>query len=290
LGKRRGEREARIVMGQDWKARLRSGLAPLAVSGAEDPEKVEIGKAELEKLQSDLATAATAAANSKRDATAAARRHDAGQRLFTSLLEALGIESLPDDEDGRKQVIEELRRGADERRKGKTHTADEVKAMLEARDKKHVKEIEDARAASDRRFKRLREEMVTAAAISAAAEHRATAGGSKVIGMMIDREADVLEEDGELVAVVKGKDGPRLNAKGERMTIAERVAEIAADQEYAGLFAAAGSRGGGSAGGGGGADRGARPRMTEAEIDALPLDDRVKVQQDVLKGKILLVR
>lgn len=182
-----------------------------------------------------------------------------------SVLAALGVEELPEDPDERAKAIERVI--ADRKGGGKVVPQDEVQRLLESERKKFAKDLEgrDQRIAS--LTASTRRHMIENATMAAALEAQATDAGAEAIAMRIASEADLIEEDGELKAVVKGKDGPRLNSKGEHLTIKERVAEIAADEKYASWFRASGKTGGGTPPADKvGAGRNGQMRITRAQL------------------------
>lgn len=282
-------RTSEITGEYDWHTRLQRGLPLLPISGGDDPPKDPKDPPEGETVPKAQLEAAQALA-AKRERIAREKQAEAARLKADqdALLEALGIE-LPDDPEERKQVLETLKTEGEKKRAGKTLSKEEVDRLLGERDKKHSKELDGLKTVSERRKGKLRELLITNEATLAGAELRATDGGLEAVRLIIEREADIIEDDetGEMKAVIKGKDGPRLNAKGEHMTVRERVEEIANDAKYGAWFQASGHRGAGSKGSG--LPAGAKKRMTRQEIDALPLDERVKAQDQVARGEVQLV-
>jgi len=99
----------------------------------------------------------------------------------------------------------------------------------------------------------LRRELISGRATTAI---NAAKGSVKLLLPVIERQSDMLEEDGKFVPVVLDEHGqPRLNSEGEPMSYGELIAAFREDTEVAGAFEGIGSSGGGaprSAAGGGG--------------------------------------
>lgn len=278
-------------------ARRKWGWWPLlpisggAGEGEGEGEKIEVAKAEFDRLQAQVKSLGEDAARREVAAKKAQRDAAAGRETLRVALEAFGIEELPEDPEERQRIFDEVRKQRDAAAKGKTFTPEEVKRQLDERDKRYAKELEAVQTKRARDAALLRSLMITKAARIAALEAGATEAGAEAIQYLIEREAALDEDGDELVVIIRdGRDGRKLGPTGAPMTIEDRVAEIAADKKYDSFFRATGAAGAGSRGSGDGR-KGAegKRRITREEFERMPMAEYEKVQAEILSGAVQII-
>lgn len=146
---------------------------------------------------------------------------------------------------------------------------DKLKQQLMDQHAKVLKAKDDAVAAANGKIdalnKTLQSHLIDAQATAAIA---AAKGSAKVLLPHVQRFAKVVEEAGEYkVQVLDDKGDPRINGKGDPMTIADLVAEMRNDDDYARNFEGTGKSGSGSPNNAGGGHSG--KAIKRAEFDKL---------------------
>jgi hypothetical protein len=145
---------------------------------------------------------------------------------------------------------------------------EKLKAQMTDAHKAELSKKDEAIAA---REKALSKHLVDAAAVTALA---AAKGSAALLLPHIRAAVKVVEEDGEYVVRVIDKTGsPRVNGKGDFLTIEDLVGEMRQSEEYGRAFDASGTTGGGAQGSGGAS--GAKT-IKQAAFDALKPADRAK--------------
>lgn len=110
----------------------------------------------------------------------------------------------------------------------------DVHAKEQAKAKERISALEAA----------LRREVITSRATAALA---AAKGSVKLLLPHVERQASMIEEDGQFAPVVIDHKGhTRIGDKGEPMTLEELVSEMRASKDYASAFEGVGSSGGGA--------------------------------------------
>lgn len=127
----------------------------------------------------------------------------------------------------------------------------------------HKVELSKKDEAIQARESALARHLIDAAAVTAVAELK---GSAALLLPHIRSAVKVVEEDGEYVVRVVDKNGPRVNGKGEFLTIKDLVGEMRQSDEFGRAFDATGTTGGGAQGGGGG---GGSKTITEAALNQL---------------------
>lgn len=263
--------------------------------GGGNGDSVTLTKQEVEALRAS----AGRVEKLDRDIKEANRRQTSGQKLFNRLLESLGIESLPDDEEERTRFLDELKAKTTAASKGKTFTQEEVQRQLADRERKHQQAIEAATKRVDGYKGRLTTLMISNAARIAALEAGATEAGAEAIQLIIEREAALAEDEdsGEAMVELRDKNGRRL-VNGAAMTIADRVKEISEDKRYDSFFRSSGSGGAGSRGaggrdgrgtGGGGGGGAGKRRITAEEFHNLSQTEYEKIAADIQSGAVEII-
>lgn len=270
-----------------------SNLPPIT-GGEEKPptDGDKVDKAEHERVKAEGERAKADATRRETLLRAAQKKNkELEEEVMTPILTSLGLE-LPEDPEERKQAVAAFIDQQQKTKKGKALPEEEVQRLLGERDKKHTKDLEVREKKSTSYRTKLREVLIREEALKAAIELGATEAGAEAIQMIVEREADLLEEeDGELKAVIKGKDGPKLNRDGAHMAIRDRVNEIAAEKKYESYFRA-GRSGSGSPGGGigSGVGSGTRKRITSAELEKLSMAEYEQIDKQIKSGEVELVQ
>lgn len=144
---------------------------------------------------------------------------------------------------------------------------DKLKQQMLDQHKGELSKKDEAIAA---REKALSRHLVDAAAVTALAEAK---GSAALLLPHIRAAVKVIEEDGEYVVRVLDKTGnPRVDGKGEFLSIKDLVSEMRQSDEYGRAFDATGTTGGGATGGGGGGGK----TIKQAAFDALKPAERAK--------------
>ena len=124
---------------------------------------------------------------------------------------------------------------------------DKLKVQITDQHKIELQKKDDAIAA---REKALTKHLVDAAAVTALS---AAKGSAALLLPHIRAAVKVIEDNGEYVVRVIDKTGnPRVNGKGDFLTIEDLVSEMRQSEEYGRAFDASGTTGSGAQGGGGG--------------------------------------
>lgn len=132
----------------------------------------------------------------------------------------------------------------------------------------HKTELSKKDEAISARESALSRHLVDAAAVTALAEAK---GSAALLLPHIRAAVKVVEENGEYVVRVVDKNGPRVNGKGEFLTIKDLVVEMRQSEEFGRAFDATGTTGGGAQGSTG---SGGSKTMTQAAFDQLPPKQR----------------
>lgn len=144
------------------------------------------------------------------------------------------------------EEISELLKKVEEDEQKRLETQGEYKEMLRKVNEAHEKE---KKALSDQiaKYKAEKERsMIEQAATKAII---AAHGKLKLLLPLVKLSTKVVEENGsEFVRVIDANGLPKVNAKGEFMTVAEWVEELKKDADYQSAFEASGNSGGGGAG------------------------------------------
>jgi hypothetical protein len=189
----------------------------------------------------------------------------------------LGVEGI-EDTGGLKTALQKERadRAAFEKQvkswQGLGKTPEEIRELLEAQAKaeedkatkagewdklraqmneKHAAELKSKDEATGKMRTSLERYLVDAAATQAIAAEK---GVPALLLPHVQRHVKVIEQDGDYVAqVVDAKGDPRVNGKGEPLTIADLVSEMKQSEIYGRAFEASGNTGGGTRPANGGA-------------------------------------
>ena len=122
---------------------------------------------------------------------------------------------------------------------------------------------------AQRNFARLERRLIDADATAAIA---AAKGVPALLLPHVRASVKVIEEDGDFkVQVVDAQGNPRVNGKGEFLSIADLVGEMRQSDVYGRAFEPTGTTGGGATGGSGG---GGAKVIKQAAFDALPPKQR----------------
>lgn len=139
----------------------------------------------------------------------------------------------------------------------------------------HKTELSKKDEAIAAREKALSRHLVDAAAVTALHEAK---GSAALLLPHIRAAVKVTEEDGEYVVRVLDKTGnPRVDGKGEFLTIKDLVSEMRQSDEYGRAFDASGTTGGGAQGGGSGSGG---KTIKQAAFEALKPAERAKRMAD----------
>lgn len=146
------------------------------------------------------------------------------------------IESLIAEQD----KIAEERSKAEEEKAAKAGEWDKLKAQM---NDKHQTELKSKDDSISNMRKSLEKHLVDAAATSAIAAEK---GVADLLLPHVQRHVKVVEEDGEFVVkVVDAKGDPRVNGKGDPLTISDLVKEMKESEVYGRAFDASGHSGSG---------------------------------------------
>lgn len=132
----------------------------------------------------------------------------------------------------------------------------------------HKTELSKKDEAIQAREAALSRHLIDAAAVTALAEAK---GSAALLLPHIRAAVKVVEEDGEYVVRVIDKNGPRVNGKGEFLTIKDLVVEMRQSEEFGRAFDASGTTGGGAQGS---SNSGNGKTMSQAAFDQLPPKQR----------------
>jgi hypothetical protein len=172
--------------------------------------------------------------------------------------------------------LKEAQRQAEEDKAKKSGEWEKLKGQMQ---EKHQQEIKAREEKVDSMRKALESYLVDAQATSAIS---AAKGNAKLLLPHVKSAVQVIEEDGEYKVQVMGKDGPRVNGKGEFLTIAELVEEMKSSEDFGMAFAASGATGGGAP-----ASGGSRPgntgKFTISAEDAKDFQKYVQVRNEAAK-------
>lgn len=136
----------------------------------------------------------------------------------------------------------ELQRKADEDKMNKAGEWDRLKAQM---NDQHTVALTAERAKSEAKDKALAKHLVDAAAVSALA---AAKGVPELLLPHIRNAVKVIEENGEYaVRVLDSSGSPRVNGKGEFLSITDLVSEMRTSDVFSRAFDASGVTGGGAA-------------------------------------------
>lgn len=203
----------------------------------------------------------TALAAAKREAQERRQKLEAWAKLGKTAEE---IEQLLADE-GKREMSEAERKGEWDKLKtqmNERHAADLAKKDLTVKDREG--KISSLRSALERH-------LIDATATAAIAAQK---GVPELLLPHVRKHVKVEEsEDGQdfVVSVVDSKGGPRVNGKGEPLSISEFVAEMQQNEVFARAFEGTGSSGSGKRptnGGGGGANPGGKSKKSEFKSEA----------------------
>lgn len=163
------------------------------------------------------------------------------------------------------QTLLEAQRKADEASAEKNGEWDKLKAqMLE----QHTRERETLEAKAKAKDAAIERHLIDAQATAAIAEAK---GVPALLLPHVKASVRVVEEDGEYaVRVVDGKGNPRVNGKGDYLSIADLVGEMRQSDVFGRAFDADGRTGGGA----GPSSAGGAKVITQAAFDALPPKQR----------------
>jgi hypothetical protein len=130
---------------------------------------------------------------------------------------------------------------------------DKLKAQMVEKHEKEMKRLRDQLADKDKtiaaRDTTIEQMLVDTSATAAIA---AAEGNPKLLMPFVKSQIKVVHEDGKTrLEIVDAKGDPRVNVKGEPLSVAELVAEMRQNEEYGGLFKGAGQSGSGTPPGGG---------------------------------------
>lgn len=169
------------------------------------------------------------------------------------------------------EEIEELIAKAAEAEEEKLRSAGQWDKLKDQMNEKHAKEIKglkDQIAAKDNEIgtvkKSLEAHLVDAQATAAIAANKGTA---KLLLPHVQRHVRVIEKDGKYVTqVVDEKGDPRVDSKGNPLTIEQFVAEMRDDDVYGRAFEGNGQSGGGTPPGGGNGGGGNPSKTRRSEL------------------------
>jgi hypothetical protein len=175
--------------------------------------------------------------------------------------------------------IRELISAAEKAEENKAKRAGDFDKLRDAMAAQHAKDLkakDDAMAAKDKAIQRHLIDAQATAAIAAAK------GSSDLLLPHVQKNVRVIEDNGDyLVTVVDAKGDPRINGKGEPMTIADLVGEMRQSDVYGRAFEGSGHSGSGMrpAIGNNGGTPGTTKSIPRAEFIALsPVDQMAKVK------------
>lgn len=163
-------------------------------------------------------------------------------------------------------------RKAEETRAEKAGEWDKLRAQLNDRHaadlKKAAADTDAARQVADGFRARLERQLIDSSAISAIA---AAQGVPDLLLPHVRQAVRAVEEGGEyVVRVVDARGDPRVNGKGDPLSVAELVAEMREHPVFARAFGPSGATGGGASGAGA---KGGKT-MTRTQFEALPPAER----------------
>lgn len=141
------------------------------------------------------------------------------------------------------EEIAEMLAAAEKAETAKAEKAGEWDKLKAQMNEKHAAELEAERTAAQKMRGTLERYLVDAAATSAIASAK---GVPELLLPHVQRHMRVVEEGGEFVAqVVDAKGDPRVNGKGEPLTVADLVAEMRQSEIYGRAFEGSGQSGSG---------------------------------------------
>jgi hypothetical protein len=118
---------------------------------------------------------------------------------------------------------------------------DKLRAQMNEKHAAEIKARDEKLTAKD---KAVAKYLIDSAATAAIAEAQ---GNARLLLPHVQQHVRVVEEGGEfIVRVVDAKGDPRVNAKGEHLTISELVAEMRQSEDFGAAFKGAGHSGGGT--------------------------------------------
>lgn len=161
------------------------------------------------------------------------------------------------------EEISELLKKAEEDEVNKATRSGEWDKLKAQMNEQHTKALAEKDKVIAALKSRLEQELVDAKAVEAISEKK---GVAQLLLPHVRENVRVVENDaGELVVRVMGADKttPRLNTKGDYMTIAELVEEMSKSDVFSRAFEPSGNGGSGSKGGGGGNYSGPNPFKKE---------------------------
>lgn len=153
------------------------------------------------------------------------------------------------------EEIAEMLSAQAQREEERLNKAGEWEKLRAQMNEKHAADLEAERTNSTRMRGALDRHLIDAAATAAIA---AAKGVPQLLLPHVQRHMKVVEENGEYVAqVVDAKGDPRINGKGEPLTVADLVAEMRQSEIFGRAFEASGQSGSGKQPGNGGGGAGA---------------------------------
>jgi DNA-binding transcriptional MerR regulator len=163
------------------------------------------------------------------------------------------------------QSLIEAQRKAEEEKAVKGGEWEKLKQQMNEAAQKERAQLEQKLQSKDKAIERY---LIDAQATTAIADLK---GSSALLLPHVKAAVRVVEDAGEFaIRVVDSAGNPRVNGKGEFLTIKDLVSEMRQSDIYAPAFASTGSTGGGASGGGSSAAK----TITDAQFQALPPKER----------------
>lgn len=164
-----------------------------------------------------------------------------------------------------QQLVEAQRKAEEEKLKGSGEW-DKLKAQMLEQTAKEREQLESKLKAKDSAIERY---LIDAQAVAAISEMK---GVPALLLPHVKAAVKVVEDGGEYATrVVDAQGNPRVNGKGEFLSIKDLVSEMRQSEIFGRAFEPTGTTGGGAQGG---AHSGGSKRMTQAAFDALPPKQR----------------
>lgn len=162
------------------------------------------------------------------------------------------------------QQLVEAQRKAEEDKALKGGEWEKLKAQMLEQTAKEREKLETALKAKDSAIERY---LIDAQATAAISEMK---GVPALLLPHVKAAVKVIEDGGEFVTrVIDAQGNPRVNAKGEFLSIKDLVSEMRQSEIFGRAFEATGTSGSGAQGGGKGGDAG-KKTLTRSQFDALP--------------------
>lgn len=168
------------------------------------------------------------------------------------------------------EEIEALLQANEQATEDKAAKAGEWDSLKSQLNERHAAELKTRDEANGKMRTTLERYLVSA---EATREIAAQKGSPDLLLPHVERQAKVIEEDGEFVVrIIDARGNVRIDAKGDPLAIADLVAEMKKNETFGRAFEGSGLTGGGTPHGQGGG--GASKSMPKAEFDRLPAKER----------------